>query len=80
MKMDSAKNGRWIIPFKEFDRLRVNKLTLVAGPVWTSELSYVIISSKVTQNILDTIHTQVEPFGFFKHGRGSTLSVKFLFI
>ena len=23
MKMDSAENGRWIIPFKKFGRLRV---------------------------------------------------------
>ena len=27
--MDNAKNGRWIISFKEFDRIRVNHVQVL---------------------------------------------------
>ena len=35
MKMDNAKNGRWIIPFKKFSRLRVKSHWLYKGHMAT---------------------------------------------
>ena len=41
--MDSAKNGRWIIPFKKFSKLRVNIYCYNASGIIIMNTVYKII-------------------------------------
>ena len=48
--MESAKNGWWIIPFKKFNRLRVN----VMGSPWPSLLKSLLLECKLDQSKFKT--------------------------
>ena len=62
MIMDSAKNGRWIIPFKKFGMVSVNTNILVIIYQYLSYLSYLSHCSHEQMNVgtLDYVLSDVD--------------------